>query len=130
MTKAKVNIELKKGDKAKINDFVGERKGEGIKETLIYTVEGTIKLNGVKVQGDCVRVSGNVVTVGFVEVRDCYGMETPNNPKTRKYLGKSYSMDKPTAELWDTTSNPHGLDTLSFESPKGIKYSFIMKDYL
>ena len=61
MTSANVKIELKKGDKYSINNFVGEFKGEGIPHELIYTKNGTIRLNGVKVQGNCISVSGNVV---------------------------------------------------------------------
>lgn len=131
MTEANVKIELKKGDKYSINNFVGEFKGEGIPSELIYAVNGTIRLNGVKVQGDCIRVSGNVVTVGFVDIRDCYEVDrNEDGDEVQKYLGKSYSLLESTAELWDTVSNPNALDSLSFESEKGIYYSFIMKDYL
>ena len=131
MTSANVQIELKKGDKYSINNFVGEFKGEGIPNELVYAKNGTIRLNGVKVQGDCIRVSGNVVTVGFVDIRDCYKVDrNEDGDEVKEYIGKSYSLLESTAELWDTVSNPNALDTLSFESEKGIYYSFTMKDYL
>ena len=131
MTSANVKIELKKGDKYSINNFVGEFKGEGIQHELIYAKDGTIRLNGVKVQGDCIRVSGNVVTVGFVDIRDCYEVDrNEDGDEVKKYLGKSYDLLESTAELWDTVSNPNALDKLTFESEKGIYYSFTMKEYL
>lgn len=130
MTKANVTIELKKGEKYSINDFVGEERGEGLTQKLIYAKSGTIRLNGVKVQGDCVRVGGNLVTVGFVETHDCYEVEYPNTEETRKYLGKSFSMGEPTAELWDTTSNHNALDSLQFTTESGVNYLFVMKEYL
>lgn len=130
---ARITIELKKGNKSKIMELAGaEAKGVGITHEYIYCKEGSIRINGVEVKGDIIKVYGNVVEAGFVEIRDCYEVDYPDR-ENKKYLGKSYDMGKTTARLPDTTTNPNALDTLSFikmEGKKEIRYKFVMKKYI
>ena len=130
---ARITIELKKGNKSKIMELAGaEAKGVGITHEYIYCKEGSIRINGVKVKGNAIKVYSNVVEAGFIEIRDCYEVNYPDR-ENKKYLGKSYDMGETTARLPDTTTNSNALDTLSFTKMKGkkeIKYTFIMKEYI
>lgn len=130
---ARITIELKENEQSKIMKLAeAEAKGVGLKHEYIYCKEGSIRINGVEVEGDLIKVYGNVVETGFLEIRDCYEVNYPDR-ENKKYLGKSYDMGKTTARLPNTTTNPYALKTLSFikmEGKEEILYKFIMKKYI
>ena len=130
---ARITIELKENEQSKIMELAkAEAKGVGIKTSYIYCKEDSIRINGVEVKGDILKVYGNVVEAGFIDIRDCYEVHYPDR-ENKKYLGKSYDMGETTARLPNTTTDPYALKTLSFikmEGKEEVKYNFIMKKYI
>ena len=74
-----------------------------------------IKINHVKVDGDAILCSGNVIQAGFEIVKDVVSGETG------EVIGTRTELTNVTAELW----NSENLYHISFETPL-MKYEFVL----
>lgn len=88
-------------------------KDFGDREYLISC--SNIKINHVKVDGDAILCSGNVIQAGFKLVEDVV------NGETGEVMGTRTEITNVTAELWSSKNLHH----ISFETPL-MNYEFVL----
>lgn len=111
----KINIELPQSNANLVSKMVDINNSsytilDG--EEIIRDVSDIV-LNGVEIDGNAIRVLGNVIVVGYYKIKPIY------NGDSCEEIGKSVSFDFKTGKLWNSAE----FNSLSFVR-NNLKWNF------